>query len=144
VTSENTPDKNATGKDVRSEADQWIDAVAKLIELTQNGEMQWRVGGRRTPSSGEPTTPAYYANYGKHTYMLEERFVKAPRPTGMDQFLRAFGSGAQKDRYDVNLDLVDENGLSLYRVPNISPVSDLFDIVQKQTAGDEALNELLG
>jgi hypothetical protein len=124
VTSENTPDKNATGKDVRSEADQWIDAVAKLIELTQNGEMQWRVGGRRTPSSGEPTTPAYYANYGKHT--------------------RAFGSGAQKDRYDVNLDLVDENGLSLYRVPNISPVSDLFDIVQKQTAGDEALNELLG
>lgn len=148
MTDENVPDHNAStdspAQDSPNAEEQWIDAVTKLIELTQNGDLRWRVGGRRTPGRGEPTTPPYYANYKKHTYKLEERLVKTPRPTGMDQFLRAFSSAAQKDRYVVSLDLVDDNGLSLYPVPDVSPIGDLLDVVQKQTAGDDALRDLLG
>jgi hypothetical protein len=143
MTSENVPDRNSTSRKVPSEKEQWIDAVARLIELTQNGELNWRVGRRRTPGRGEPTTPPYYADYKKHTYKLEERWVEAPRPTTMDQFLRAFSSAAPKDRHVVTLDLVDDHGLSLYSVPSISPLWDLLSVVQKQTAADDALHDLL-
>jgi hypothetical protein len=44
----------------------------------------------------------------------------------------------------VNLDVVDDNGLSLYSVPYVSPLWDLLHIVQKQTAADDALHDLLG
>jgi hypothetical protein len=146
MSSENVPDDNVSAKDAPSERDRWIDAVARLIELTQNGEMEWRPGVRQTPGRGEPTTPPYFADYKNHRYKLEETWVKAPRRGFSEEVLDSMNPFASppKDRHVVSLDLVDERGLSLYSVPTVSPLWDLLRIVQKQTAADDALQELLG
>jgi hypothetical protein len=78
---------------------------------------------------------------------LEERWVKAPPPTSLaEQMLRTFPfrPNTPRDYRNVSLDLVDMQGRSLYSVPHVSPLWDLLRIVQKQTAADDALNELLG
>lgn len=144
MTSEETPANGTQEKEARSDADLWIDAVTRMIQLTQSGEIQWRAGRTPSPGTGEVTTPPYFATYMDRTYRLEERFVKAQRPRNMGQFLEAFGVGAPRDRYVVDLDLVDENGLSLYSVPRVSPLRDLMDTVQKRTAAGGALRDLLG
>jgi hypothetical protein len=151
LTDENAPEQNthaetAHAETAPSERDQWIDAVARLIELTQNGELQWRVGGRTTPGLGEPTTPPYFADYKKHRYKLEERWVKAPPPTYAEEMFRSFRlrRNPPKDRFIVTLDLVDGHGRSLYSVPYVTPLWDLLSIVQKQTAAADALHDLLG
>jgi hypothetical protein len=70
LTDENAPKKNAAAdasdETAPSEKERWIDAVARLIELTQNGEVQWHIGGSTTPGGGELTTPPYYADYKNH------------------------------------------------------------------------------
>jgi hypothetical protein len=142
VASADTP-RNIPDKEAPSERDQWIDAVARLIELTQNGQMEWSVGERTTPGEGRLTTPPYYATYKKHTYKLEERWVEAIPPSPMQQLLRYFATVSERDRHVVKLDVVDAQGRSLYSVPHVGPLWDLLDVVQKQTAGDEALHDLL-
>lgn len=132
-----------SSEEAPSDRDLWIDAVTRMIELTQSGEMQWKAGRRSAPGRGELTTPPYYATYKNRNYKLEQRWVEAPQPSSMQQFLEAFGVGAAKDRYVVELDLVDEDGLSLYSVPSVSPLRDLLGAVQKRTAADGALRDLL-
>lgn len=144
MSSENTP-SNTPGRDAPSERDQWTEAVIRMIELTQSGEIQWRVGRKAAPGRGELTTPPYYADYKNRHYKLEERWIEAPRPTTMEQFLERFSAVApRRDRHVVNLDLVNVNDLSLYSVPDVSPLWDLLKAVQKQTAADDALRDLLG
>lgn len=143
MASEETPANGTPDEEARSDADLWIDAITRMIQLTQSGEMQWKAGRAASPGTGEVTTPPYFATHKGRTYRLEERFVKASRPRNMGQFLEAFGVGAPKDRYVVDLDLVDEDGLSLYSVPRVSPLRDLMDTVQKHTTADGALRDLL-
>jgi hypothetical protein len=148
MASENTP-SNLPDKEPRSERDLWLEAVFSMIELTQNGEIQWRVGSELLPGQGQPTTPPYYADYKTQTYRLEERWIPAPLPTLEEQMLRPFRtlSGNKpppRGTYVVSLDVVDRHGLSLFSVPYVAPLRDLLNAVQKQTAADKALNDLLG
>lgn len=141
MASENVP-SNTPDKESLNDRDRWLDAVIRMIELTQSGDIEWTVGGKSAPGEGRLTTPPYYTEYRGKTYKLEERLIEAQRPTTMPQFLRAFGS-SERDYRVVNLDLVGPNGLSLYSVPDVSALGDLLDTVQKQTAADDALHDLL-
>jgi hypothetical protein len=149
MVSENTPNDNVSDTEVRSERDLWLEAVINMIELTQNGEIQWRAGRELLQGQGEPATPPYYADYKTQTYRLEKRWIPASLPTTAEQIIRRFQplSGTRKrssGQYVVSLDVVDAHGLSLFAIPYVNPLWDLLTAVQKQTAADNALKDLLG
>lgn len=126
-----------------SEEARWIDAVARMIELTQSEELRWELGDSPAPGRGDPTTPPYYARYKGRMYRLQGRWVEALPTPFMPAVLRQF-AGQPRDREAVALDMVDHGGRSLYRIPNVSPVRDLLKAVQRQTADpNAAIQDLL-
>jgi hypothetical protein len=149
MASENLP-RDVPDTEARSERDLWLEAVLNMIELTQNGEIQWRIGRELLQGYGDPTTPPYYAHYKSQTYRLEKRWIPASPPTPAEQILRSFQTTLRGSRkrpsghYVVSLDVVDTHGLSLFAFPYVNPLWDLLTVVQKQTAADKALHDLLG
>lgn len=120
-----------------SEEARWIDAVTRMIELTQSGELRWELGDNPAPGRGDPTTPPYYARYKDRGYRLQGRWVEI-LPFSFLSWQPV------RDREAVALDMVDRKGRSLYRVPNVSPVRDLLRAVQRQTADpNAAIQDLL-
>jgi hypothetical protein len=130
-----------------SEEEQWINAITRMIELTQSKVLEWELGDSPAPGRGDPTTPPYYAHYKGRTYRLQGRWVEA-RPNPLDTLLPSVVTtivGQPRDREAITLEMVDSRGRSLYRVPSVSPLRDLLNAVQKQTADpDAALKDLLG
>jgi hypothetical protein len=126
-----------------SEEEQWINAIARMIELTQSKELKWELGESPAPGRGDPTTPPYYADYKGRTYRLQGRWVEAMSNPFMPSRLRNWVG--PRDREAITLEMVDDQGRSRYRVPSVSPLRDLLHAVQKQTADpDAALKDLLG
>jgi len=126
-----------------SEEARWIDAVTRMIELTQSEELRWEMGDNSAPGRGDPTTPPYHATYKSRTYRLQGRWVEAVSNPFMPTVLRQL-AGQPRDREAIALDIVDHEGRSLYRVPNVSPVRDLLKAVQRQTADpNAAIRDLL-
>lgn len=139
----------ATERDkATSEEQLWIDAIARMIELTQNGEIQWEPGENPAPGRGDLITPPYYADYKDRRYRLQGRWVEASTSTPSDVFLPDVLRRIAKlprDREAITLEMVDSRGRSLYRVPSVSPIRDLLNAVQRQTADpDAAIRDLLG
>jgi hypothetical protein len=113
-------------------SDQWIDAVAKLTELTQNGKLKWNADEYvKAPGS---ISPAYFATYKGRSLRLQKRRV-SDEPT-------FFGRSEVRDQYV--LEFLGAEGNSLWTFPEIDAIEDLFAAVQYQTAGvKEFLNDLL-
>ena len=139
----------ASSEKTPSERERWTEAVGRMIELTQSKELEWRAGDEYGPGRGDPTTPPYIAVYKGTIYRLQGRWVKVEDPdTSLSRALRNFSVHAvtvPRDGESVRLEIIDEQGHSLYRVPVVSPVRDLLRAVQRQTADPErALQDLLG
>jgi hypothetical protein len=142
----------------RSEIDRWIEAITRMIQLTQSEELEWRIGERYSPGRGDPTTPPYVAKYKNRWYRLEARWVRSSPPSSPAGDLlkryetilpmwarnrRTHGSSSFEGEV-VSLELIDAQGRTLYRVPSVSPIRDLLNAVQRQTADLEgALQDLL-
>jgi hypothetical protein len=97
--------------------DQWLDAVAKLTELTQNGQLEWGVD--QFFEAPGAMSPAYTTTYKNRPLRLQKR-----RRT--------------EDRWRPEafvLEFVDLNGATLWTVPDVDAIEDLFAAVQYQTAG---------
>lgn len=122
-----------------SEEERWINAITRMIEFTHNKELEWELGeDSPAPGRGDPTTPPYRADYKGRTYMLQGRWVQA-RSNPFTPY-----SFAPKDKEAITLDIVDARGRSLYRVPSVSPLRDLLNAVQRQTADpNAAIQDLL-
>ena len=133
-----------------SDRERWIDALARMIELTQSGELEWHIGENDGPGRGDPTTPPYVTEYKDTIYRLQGRRVKTEVvETYADRMLSKFRIHAaalpRPDGEAIRLEMIDAQGRSLYRVPNVSPIRDLLYAVQRQTADPEAaLQDLLG
>jgi hypothetical protein len=143
----------------RSEIERWIEAVTRLIQLTQSGELEWRIGESYSAGRGEATTPPYIAKYKSHLYRLQGRWVRSSPstspagdliklyrsilPTWAGRSSTTRGSSSFEGEV-VSLELIDAEGRTLYRVPSVPPIRDLLNAVQRQTADSEgALQELL-
>lgn len=111
---------------------QWIDAVAKLTELTQNGNLEWGVDEFfKAPGAA---SPAYTAVYNNRTLRLQKRRVE--EESGY------FGRSEVRDEFI--LEFIGPEGNSLWQFPEIDAIEDLFAAVQYQTAGvREFLNDIL-
>ena len=132
-----------------SDRERWIDAVTRMIELTQSGELEWEIGERYGPGRGDPTTPPYVAEYKDRLYRLQGRWVRTNTHNtvvlnDIAKWLKA-ESSPPRDGEAVRLEMIDNRGRTRYQVPSVGPVRDLLHAVQRQTADPEAaLQDLLG
>lgn len=132
-----------------SDGERWIEAVTRMIELTQSGELEWQIGESYGPERGDPTTPPYVAEYKDRRYRIQGRWVRTSthQTVVLNDIAKWFKaeSSPPRDGEAVRLEMIDNRGRTLYRVPSVGPVRDLLYAVQRQTADpDAALQDLLG
>src|SRR5574341_2375934 len=137
------------------ESSKWVDAVLKLLKLTQEGQLKWdyhAIGEQRGVDqkeeyvSGAIFTTTYK---GKNLQLYEERHKRPKRQSFVDAInAAALGAPEPSMVWDTRivLEFVAENGARLWAFPDSAPLEDLLDSVQYQVAGvrgflDDLLNE---
>jgi hypothetical protein len=116
----------------------WIEAISTLNELTQKKEIAWEIDRfSGLAGFGSPRPRAYRAKYLDKWF----RLVVTDEPQGG---IGLFGIAAAGLVGPYTLEIVDEVGNSLFRIPESSGLKDLYQSVQFQLSGvDEILNSLL-
>src|SRR5438105_15390481 len=113
-------------------SDQWVDAVAKLTELTQDGTLEWTAESMTENES--VIGPTYRASYGDKLLRLRKRGTLARK--------KSWGDEEWVEQYV--LEFVDQNDKTLWTFPLIDAIQHLYGAVQYQTAGvKDFLNDLL-
>ncbi|HYJ87247.1 MAG TPA: hypothetical protein VEW46_14395 [Pyrinomonadaceae bacterium] len=118
-----------------SERNKWIEAVGKLITLTQERKLPWRsYSSEGYLSLSGRVDVVYQADYNGKTLRLYE---SKSRSEGMFP-----GHGEWET--EAVLELVDSNGLSVWTFPHTDATEHLVAAVKYQVAGvGEFLEELL-
>jgi len=128
-----------------TEKNKWIDAVAKLLKLTQDGDLSWSVQEPPVSFTKRPNSRVdvvFVAKYGdKLLRLYEKRFQEDV--IDFDEFqLRQVMTTEWKKT--VVLEFIDGNGNSLWVFPYVQALNDLVSSVQYQVAGvKDFLAELL-
>jgi len=128
-----------------TEKNKWVEAVAKLIQLTQQGELKWTIDEPPPSFSRRPNSRVevvFVTNYGEKNLRLYERRFQEEF-IDFDEFeMRAVPKTDW--RKAVVLEFVDDNGNSLWAFPSVEALNDLMSAVQYQAAGvKDFLTELL-
>ena len=112
------------------EKNQWVEAIARLTALTQEGSLRWSVDSY----SNDRTVvgPTYRAEYKGRQLRLQKRSVKVEYVEGSQLEDQCF------------LEFVDTNDNSLWGFPEVDALEHLYGAVQYQTAGVKGfLDDLL-
>jgi hypothetical protein len=113
-----------------SKSDQWVDAVAKLTQLTQDGTLTW-IADSQTEFTNV-IGPTYRADYGERRLRLQKRSVQRKRWSN-DEWIEQFV-----------LEFIDINDKTMWTFPDIDAIQHLYGAVQYQTAGvKDFLEDLL-
>jgi len=123
------------------ERNRWIDAIVKMIELTQKGDMKWeaRDSTHVREKDDDSVEAVFYTKYeGKslRLYKLVYTAYKAVSPTTLYDVV--IGAAQKKEAYRTSkiiLDFVSEEGFKLWTYPEVNALPDLLSAVQYQTAG---------
>ena len=122
--------------------ERFLEAIAKLIELTQTGKLRWDAYPPDETLKVYPDdrlSTVFETNYqGKKLRLYRRTFS----PRGAPMFDAIIG---KKDWQSVViLEFLAENGAVLWRFPTMPILDDLLSAVQYQTAGvDEFIDTLL-
>ncbi len=116
-----------------TDVNQWVEAVAKLTALTQDGSLQWEA---RSPFGERSVVGlSYYTEYKHQRLRLERRMV-------VDEDAASFRRGSRVER--IFLEFIDNDDNSLWTFPEVDALEDLYSAVRYQTAGAKAfLDDLL-
>lgn len=134
-----------------SEKEQYIDAVVKLIKLTQEGKIKWTPQKPRDSlnrDAGMIVDVFYSTQYNDRRLGLYESRYKVEAPasgtlsgfSGID-FSRLFGLSYPYWTSKVVLEIIDDSGKSLWTFPDVSGLSDLLNAVKYQVADVKGLIE---
>lgn len=116
------------------ELNPWLQAIAKLTELTQSGRLKW---GVLPPTHSNTSGPEYVSEYGEKRLRL--RKLKHRDSEGI-LIPRVFGGPPP-----ITLEFVDDEDNGLWTFPETQAIKDLYSAVQYQAAGVRGfLEELLG
>jgi hypothetical protein len=115
--------------------DRWIDVVGRLIKFTQEGTLIWQAE-ERFPSIGgdsdERIESVFTTTYQGKKLRLYKRTYKAYRDrhqiTGVPLYYSFLTS-------EVVLEIVDDNGMTLWTFPKLDITHDLLSSVQYRVAG---------
>jgi len=120
----------------------WVDAVTRMIELTQRGKMRWSSVEPIGSSAEEQnrTSAVFTTTYNDKTLMLYERKVSERRLVREGDPKR-IASYFLDPKYEivwlpeVVLEFVDAAGATLWKFPEVAALRDLLTAVQYQAAG---------
>jgi hypothetical protein len=119
-----------------AEKNKWVDAIAKMIELTQNGKLTWCAKKPSDSMAEEPDDrigTVFEAYYNKRRLWLYERTRKMRIPP--DYPLPDMSPGDEYWASQIILQFVDPSGQPLWTFPRLSVLSDLLGATQYQVAG---------
>lgn len=127
--------------ELKKEKTKWVDAVTRMIELTQQGSIRWEQTEPYGMSATENRTSAVFrASYKGKTVRLYERKVQE-RQRVFDEESTSLNSLFNQRKYqnvwvsDVVLEFIDGNGATIWAFPRVSALRDLLAAVQYQVAG---------
>ncbi len=124
------------------ERDKYVDVIAKLVQLTQEGKLTWSSSNPSTTESvaGEQIESIFTTNYKRAKLrILRKRYKHEPN---ISPAFLGFGSGAgPRWITETVLDMIDDGNFQLWRFPNVGPIDDLFSAVQYQVAGVKSFIE---
>jgi hypothetical protein len=144
-----------------NEKNKWIDAVAKLLQLTQDRKLKWEPHSPPTYLNLQPdrhrVEVAYETRFNDKAIRLYQVTYKVERPRAdpyslttslsLSQFGGYFGQSEPDYPYWAKktvLELLDESGFGAWTFPQSDVLNDLFDAVTYQVAGvKEFLDEIL-
>lgn len=120
-----------------------IEAVANMIELTQDGQMLWK---EKNPDdlpisrkgSFEYVDSVFETEYHDKKLRIYKRNYRIDRPERRQFWPVLMGRKEVKANgweSEVTLEIVGESGRALWTFPNVNPLSDLLSSVQSQVAG---------
>jgi hypothetical protein len=126
----------------KQEKDKWLDAVTRMIELTQQGKLKWTAeSSASTPNDDDRMSAVFTTHYkNKKIRLYAVRVSLKPNDLVISTFNRAIGQDPPKWRKKVILEFVNMEGFPLWTFPAIAALFDLLNAVQYQVAG---VNEFL-
>ena len=143
-----------------TEKNKWIDAVGKLLQLTQDGDLEWKPRDPPAYLNVQPDRKrvdvAYEARYKDRRLRLYELMYKVekPRESVTSAFTHpalasAIGSAFNQPEYPywtkrTVLELLDQSGFGAWTFPTTEVLDDLLTAVRYQAAGvKQFLDEIL-
>jgi hypothetical protein len=140
-----------------SEKNKWIDAAAKVLELTQEHELEWipqdppaYLNLERDQKRVEVVYEARFKERRLRLYQLSYR-VERPRfdPTSLTAKISSVFEPSSEPHYPfwtkkTVLELLDQSGFGAWAFPETSVLDDLLSAVRYQVAGvKDFLDEIL-
>jgi len=124
--------------------DKFVEAVTKLIKLTQEGKIEWRSANLvRDDIKVESVFTAEYKDRLLRIYKYVYK-VEKPSPFYISPNIFSYKKETPYWETSVTLEFIDRNGLSLWKFPYTNALYDLLQAVQYQVAGvDEFLDEII-
>ncbi|MFP4436345.1 MAG: hypothetical protein ACLFVO_03795 [Chloroflexaceae bacterium] len=135
----------------------FVTAIAKLIDLTQKGELRWNL-----PEAGEQSvlveqddehiSQVFIAHYHDKILKIYKRTYKDYRKRSVsfaDSLKLSMFSGEREiETYwksDVVLEFINPDGMTIWTFPQMRILQDLLAAVQYQVAGvEDFLDDILG
>ena len=120
---------------------QWIEVVGELIKLTLKNQLVWKVGEPLRSigkESDERIESVFYTTYQGKKLRLYKRIYKAYRHRDEVTYAPIYEPFLVSE---VVLEIVDDNGLTLWRFPTLDITLDLLSSVQYRVSGAQELLE---
>lgn len=136
----------------------WVDAVTKLIRLTQEGKLHWKSDEPPYLLAGNDENRRVFmvfkSEFKGRKLMVYEQYQKESPSSFLGYQLRKEVSDYYRHLFpeetaprwlaSVKLDIIDKMGNSLWSVPQTASLTDLLSAVQYQVSGARALlNDIL-
>jgi len=130
------------------EKNNWIEAISKLIKLTQEGKLQWSVAVDNEMSfqktSDEKIDTVFRAYYKGRILRIYKRSYLAKLGLSFGGFSGIKNEPKPRLYTQVVLEIIDEEGKTLWSFPKAKILKDLLTTVEFRVAGvKDFLNDLL-
>lgn len=130
--------------------DKNLEAMSKLLLLTQKGKIEWRSVDPKTVQGVGPEdiiSSSFVCTYqDKLLRVYRRKYKAAPRPAS---FAALFGNDLKRPEMrwynEPVLELISQEGHSVWQFPKETILNDLLEAIRYKASGaDDLINSLLG
>lgn len=120
----------------KSDESKWEKVVARMLELTKGGRLEWEVAGKLQPKD-EVLGQAYVTRYNKWQVVVYEyryRYVVEPHASLTITLARRMASESEVLQ-DVAIIFIDYDGRESWRLPTVPGRWNLLQAVRDKLSG---------